>query len=83
MHFRQPTFTYSGCGIFTENKERIPKFKETGYVIYIYQEELDKVWFQHDIGNGNFEDLYRRTAFDKSLCNKAWNIAKNAKYGEY
>ena len=30
MHLRQPWFTYSACGPFTKNKERIQKFKETG-----------------------------------------------------
>ena len=25
MHLRQPGFTYSGCGLFTKNKERIKK----------------------------------------------------------
>ena len=30
MHLRQPVFTYSSCGPFTKNKERIKKFKETG-----------------------------------------------------
>ena len=30
MHVRQPGFTYSACGLFTENKERIQTFKETG-----------------------------------------------------
>ena len=30
MHLRQPQFTYSACGSFTKNKERIQKFKETG-----------------------------------------------------
>ena len=29
MHLKQPGFTYSGCGPFTKNKERIQKFKET------------------------------------------------------
>ena len=29
MHLRQPGFTYSLCGPFTEIKERIQKFKET------------------------------------------------------
>ena len=28
MHLRQPGFTYSACGLFTKNKERITKFKE-------------------------------------------------------
>ena len=30
MHLRQLGFTYSACGPFTKNKERIQKFKETG-----------------------------------------------------
>ena len=29
-------FTYSACGPFTKNKERIQKFKETGDLRYIY-----------------------------------------------
>ena len=30
MHWKQPGFTYSACGPFTKNIERIQKFKETG-----------------------------------------------------
>ena len=26
MHLRQPGFTYSACGLFTKNKEKIEKF---------------------------------------------------------
>ena len=37
MHLRQPGFTYSACGPFTENKERMQKFKVTGDSRYIYQ----------------------------------------------
>ena len=44
-HLKQPGFTYSSCGPFTKNKERIQKFKETGYKIYIYKNELDKACF--------------------------------------
>ena len=29
MHLRQPEFTYSSCGPFSRNKERIQKPKET------------------------------------------------------
>ena len=32
---------------------------------------------------GNFKDLTRRTASDKILHDKAFNIAKNSKYNEY
>ena len=29
MHLKQPEMTYSVCGPFTKNKERIQKFKGT------------------------------------------------------
>ena len=83
MHLRQPGFTCSACGPFTKNKERIKKFKETGDSRYIYQNKLDKACFQHDMAYGDFKDLARRTASDKILRDKAFNIAKNPKYDGY
>ena len=82
-HLKQLGFTYSACGPFTQNKERIQKFKETGNTSYIYKNVLDKACFQHDMAYGNFKDLARRTASDKVLRNKAFNIAKNPKYDRY
>ena len=76
MHLKQPGFTYSACGPFTKNKERIQKFKETGDTDYIYKNELDKACFQHDIAYGNFKDLKRRTFSENALRDKAFNIAK-------
>ena len=49
MHLRHPGFTYNACKSFTKNKERIKKFKEAGYSRYVYQNELDKACFQHDV----------------------------------
>ena len=43
VHLRQPGFTYSACGRFTKNKERIQNFKQTGDSRYIYRNELDKL----------------------------------------
>ena len=83
MHLKQPGFTYSACGPFTKNKERIRKFKETGDTCYIYKNELDKACFQHDVAYGDFKDLKRRTFSDRVLKNKAFNIAKNPKYEWY
>ena len=83
MHLRQPGFTYSACGPFTKNKERIQKFRETGDSRYIYQNELDKACFQHDMAYRNFKDLNRRTASGKILHDKVFSIAKNPKYGGY
>ena len=83
VHLGKPGFTYSACVTFTKTKERIKKFKDTGYSPYIYQNEPDKACFQHDMVSGDFKDLIRRTASDGILCDKAFNIAKNPKYDGY
>ena len=83
MHLKQPGFTYSACGPFTKNKERIQKFKQTGDSRYIDRHELDKAFFQHDMAYGDFKDLTKRPAADKALKNKAFNIAKDPKYDGY
>ena len=89
MHLRQPAslvklgFTYSACGPFTQNKERIQIFKETGDTNYIYWNKLDKACFQHDIAYGYFEDLARRTKSDKVLRDKAFKTASDPKYDGY
>ena len=54
MHLRQPGFTCSTCRPFTKNEERIKKFKETGDSRDIYQNELDKACFQHEMAYGDF-----------------------------
>ena len=35
MHLKQPGFTYSACGPFTKNKERIERFMQTGNTNFI------------------------------------------------
>ena len=45
MHLKQPGFTYSTCGPFTKNKERIQKFKEAGDTKYIYKNGLIRIVF--------------------------------------
>ena len=80
MHLKQPGFTYSACGPFTKNKERIQKLKETKDTNYIYKNELDKACFQHDMAYAAFKDLARRTDSDKVLIDKAFNAAKNPNY---
>ena len=52
LHLIQPGFTYSACGRFTKNKERIEKFMQTGNTDFIYKNELDKPCFQHDMAYG-------------------------------
>ena len=83
MHLRQPGLTYSACGPFTKNKQRIQRFKETGDISYIYKNELDKTCFQHDMAYGDFKDLTKRTAADKVPRDKAFKIASDHKYDGY
>ena len=83
MHLKQPRFTYSACGPFTKNKQRIQRFMETGDTRYIYRNELNKACFQHDMAYGDFKDLKRRTQSDKVLKDKVFTIASNPKYGGY
>ena len=66
-----------------KNKERIQKFKQTGDSRYIYKNELDKACFQNDMAYGDFKDLKKRTAADKVLRDKRFNITKNPKYDGY
>ena len=40
---------------------------------------MDKACFQHDMAYGDYKDLARRTAADKVLRDKAFNIAKDPK----
>ena len=83
VHLKQPGFTYSACGPFTKNKERIQKLKKTRDTNYIYKNELDKAYFQHGMAYGDFKELARRTAFNKILRGKSFNISKNPKYHGY
>ena len=75
IHLRQPRFTYSVCGPFTNNKIYLSK--------YVYQKELDKACFKFDMAYGNFKDLPRRTAADKVLDDKTFSVTKSPKYDGY
>ena len=79
----QPGFTCSAFGPLIKNKKKIQKFKATGDSQYIYQNELDRACFQHGMAYEDFKDLTRRTAFDRTLRDKTFNIAKNPKYDGY
>ena len=83
MHLRQPQFAYSACGPFTKHKQRIQKFKKTGDANYIYKNELDKACFVHDAAYSDSKHRIKRTVADKTLKNKAFDIAKDPKYDKY
>ena len=83
MHLKQPGFTYSACGPFTKNKERIEKFMQTENTDFVYRNELDKACFEHDMAYGKSKDLIKRTQSDKVLRDKAFKIASDPKNAGY
>ena len=83
LHLKQPGFTYSTCGPFARNKERIEKFMQTGNTDFIYKNELDRACFQHVKAYGKSKDLAKRTGSDKVLRNKAFRIASDPRYDGY
>ena len=83
MHLKPAGFTYSVCGPFTNNKDKIQKFMETGNTEYIYKNDLDKACFRHDMAYRQYKDLARRTQSDKVLRDKSFEIASNPKYDRY
>ena len=50
---------------------------------YIYKNDLDKAYFQHDMAYGKYKDLTKRKESDKVLRYKAFKIANNPKYNGY
>ena len=83
MHSKKLGFTYSACGPFTKNKQRIQKFMQTGNTDFIYNNELDKACFQHDMAHGKTKDFVKRTQSDKFLRDKVFKIASDPKYDGY
>ena len=77
LHLKQPRFTYRAYGRFTKHRERIKKIKETGNLKYIYKNEWDKVCFAHDAAFFDDKDLTKTTISDKTLKDRAYEIAIN------
>ena len=73
MHLKQPGFTFSACGPFTKNKQRIQQFMQTGDANYIY----------HDAAYSDSKDLTKRTAAVKVLRDKTYKIANNLSHNGY
>ena len=80
MYLWQPRLRYSACGPFTKKQKKNSKIQRNRDSTYIYQNELEKAWFQHDMAHGDFIELSRKTSSDKALRDEAFNIAKNPKY---
>ena len=75
---------WSNLGLHTVHVDHLWKikttYKKTGDSRYTFRNELDKACFQHGMTFGN---LAQRTASEKKLCDKTFNIANNPKYDGY
>ena len=83
MYLKQRGFTYSACGPFTKNQERIEKFMQTENTDFIYKNDLDKACFQHNKAYGKSKDPAKRTESDKVLREKAFKTVSDPKYDGY
>ena len=77
MHLRQPDLRIVLVDQLQKIKNELKRFKEAGDSRYIYQNELDKACFQHDMAYGDFKDLNGRTFVDKFLGKITFDIAKD------
>ena len=50
---------------------------------YIYNNDLDKACFQHDIAYGKYKNLAKRTRSVKVFRDKAFKIATSPKHDRY
>ena len=76
MNLKQLVSTYSACGPFTKNKQRLEKFMQTRNTDFIYKNQLDEACFQHDMAYDKSKDL-------KNSKDKAFKIASDPKYDDY
>ena len=83
LHLKQPEFAYGAYGSFTKHHERIQKFRESSNLKHLYGNELDKDCFAHDAAYSDSKDLTKITISDKILKERAYEIARNPKYGRY
>ena len=82
LHLKLPTVLSWGYNLDLTKPELLDWLQKPKKE-YNYQNELDKAGFQHEMVFGDFKVLIRRTASDKILHNKAFDIAKNSKYDGY
>ena len=59
LRLKEAGFTYSVRESFTK-RERIQRLKETGDLMYIYKNEVDKACFSHDAPDLNSKNLYKK-----------------------
>ena len=75
VHITHPGWTCSACGPSTKNREKTKQIKETGDSQNIYQSQLDKACFQHDIASGDLKDLPKKKLLIRYWDSEIWLIS--------
>ena len=55
-------------------REKTPKFRETGNLKHLYENEFNKVHFAHDSAYSDIKDLAVRTISGKILKDRAFEL---------
>ena len=72
MHLKLSGFTYSACGPFTTDCERIQKCRKTGDSKNLPRNELHKAFFAHDAAYSVSKNLAKGTISDMILKTRSW-----------
>ena len=80
LHFKQPLFTYSAWRSFIKYRERFQKFREIGNSRHLFNKWIKQGFFAHDATYSDSEDLTKGAFSDKTLIDRAFEIARNSKY---
>ena len=83
MYLKQPGFTYSPCGLFTKNKERIENLCKLEIQILFIKMNLVKLDFNMIWLMVNQKIQLKKTESDKVLKDKAFKSASNPNYDGY
>ena len=83
LHLRQPGFTYSACGPFTEHRQRIKKIRETGNLKRLCRSESHKACYLHNAAYSDSKDMAKGTISDKIRKDRHFQIDINRNYDGY
>ena len=83
LHLRQPGFTYSACGPFTEHRQRIKNIRETGNLKRLCRSESHKACYLHNAAYSDSKDMAKGTISDKIRKDRHFQIDMNRNYDGY
>ena len=74
MYLKQPGLMYRCIVLVGSSQMTKQELRKSGDSRYICKNEIDKIYLQHDMTNGNFKYFLRKTASNKVWPDKAFEI---------